>query len=134
MTAIPGVNSHGRVVRVTLAQIDSALGDVEGNFRRAMEVLDQARDERADMVVFPELSLTGYPVGQVSDDVSLEAADETFEAMLGAHESLAVVVGFAEAGRLHTYNSAAYLEDRRLVHLHRKLYLPTYGGYEERKH
>ena len=122
-------------MRVTLAQIDCELGNVGENLRRAGEVLEQARPEGSDMVVFPELSLTGYSLGQVTEDVSLEAVDEEIAGRLGrAGGEMGVVVGFAEAGRLHTYNSAAYIHGGVLTHVHRKLYLPTYGLFEERKH
>jgi predicted amidohydrolase len=121
-------------MRVTVAQIDCALGDVEVNLARSAAVLDQARDEGSDLVVFPELSLTGYSLARLGEDVSLQAIDETFGPLLASRSPLAAVVGFSEAGRLHTYNSAAYLQDGALRHVHRKLYLPTYGAYEERKH
>ncbi len=124
-------NSH--ILRVTLAQVDCTLGDVEANLRRADEVLSQAVEERADLVVFPELSLTGYTVGRVSEDVSLDADDSRIGPLLRRNGDTAMVVGFSEAGRLHTYNSAAYLSPS-VRHVHRKLYLPTYGSFEERKH
>ncbi len=125
---------RGDVLRVTLAQVDCTLGDVEANLRRAGEVLAQAHEEQADLVVFPELSLTGYSVGQVSEDLSRETVDDQIAPLLRGDGARAVVVGFSEAGRLHTYNSAAYIEGASLRHVHRKLYLPTYGSFEERKH
>ena len=125
---------RSRVLRVTLAQVDCSLGDLDDNLRRTGEALEQARADGADLVVFPELSLTGYSMGQLVDDVSIEAADEELAPLLGADTSTGVVVGFSEAGRLHTYNSAVYLRDGGIRHLHRKLYLPNYGAFEERKH
>ena len=125
---------RARFLRVTIAQIDCTLGDVDANLRVAREVVERARADRSHLVVFPELSLTGYSLGRVSEDVSLEAVDEEIAGLLGPDRDLAVVVGFAEAGRLHTYNSAAYIRDGGLGHVHRKLYLPTYGLFEERKH
>jgi predicted amidohydrolase len=122
------------VLRVAIAQVDCALGDVEDNVRRTGAALEQARAERADLVVFPELNLTGYSLGQVADDISLAAVDEELAALLEGDGRMSAVVGFAEAGRLHTYNSAAYVEGGTTRHLHRKLYLPTYGAFEERKH
>jgi predicted amidohydrolase len=62
----------------------------------------------------------------VTDTEIAEIAEEA--------DGMACVVGFAEAGRVHAYNSAAYLEAGRVRHVHRKLYLPTYGIWEERKH
>jgi predicted amidohydrolase len=123
-----------QVLRVALAQMDCTLGEVEENLRRMGDALAQARAEDADLVVFPELSLTGYSLGQLAEDVSLEDVDEAVGPLLDGDARMGVVVGFAEAGRLHTYNSAAYVQEGGVRHLHRKLYLPTYGAFEERKH
>jgi predicted amidohydrolase len=119
---------------VCLAQVDPVLGDVEENVRRSREVVERARADGADLVVLPELTLTGYSLGRVSDDVSLSVDDQEIAELAHASDGLACVVGFAEAGLVHTYNSAAYLERGEVRHVHRKLYLPTYGIWEERKH
>ncbi len=122
-------------MRVTLAQIDCLLSDVDGNLRRVREVVAEAKAEGADLVVFPELSLAGYALGEFNDEVAIEAWDERIVSLAAEAGEMAVVVGFCEEGRgPHTYNSAAYLEGGSLLHLHRKLYLPTYRIYEERKH
>jgi predicted amidohydrolase len=127
-----GNGAGGAVVRLALAQIDCDLGDVEANARRVRETLAAAAAEDADLVVFPELTLTGYQLAGVGEDVSLPASDPAV-AGLGAGAP-ACVVGFAEAGPVHTYNTAAYLDGGAVRHLHRKLFLPTYGIWEERKH
>jgi predicted amidohydrolase len=119
---------------VALAQIAPALGDVDDNLRRSQEALSQAKAEDVDLVVLPELTLTGYSLGQVADDVSLEVGDPPIAQLAEATDRTACVVGFAEAGRVHNYNSAAYLEGGAVRHVHRKLYLPTYDIWEERKH
>jgi predicted amidohydrolase len=124
---------RGEVVRVALAQMDCALGDVPENRRRMQAVLGDPAARAADIVVFPELALTGYSLGHVDGDVA-SAVDEAEVAGLGAEDGAAFVVGLAEAGRLHTYNSAIYVDGGRVVHVHRKLYLPTYDIWEERKH
>jgi predicted amidohydrolase len=121
-------------VRVTLGQVEAALGDVPENVRRTREVLDRARSDRADLVVLPELMLTGYSLGRVSEDVSRSVDDAEMVELAEAADGLGCVVGFAEAGRVHTYNSAVYLERGEVRHVHRKLYLPTYDIWEERKH
>jgi predicted amidohydrolase len=94
---------------VCLAQVDPALGDVEANVRRSREAVERARAEGADLVVLPELMLTGYSLGRVSDDLSLSVDDREIAELAEASDGLASVVGFAEAGLVHTYNSAAYL-------------------------
>jgi len=126
--------ARDRTVRVTLAQVDPVLGDVPANVRRTRDVLGRARAERADLVVLPELTLTGYSLGQVEEDVARAADDAEILDLAAEADGLGCVVGFAEAGRVHTYNSAAYLERGAVRHVHRKLYLPTYDIWEERKH
>lgn len=122
-------------MRVALAQVAPVLGDVDANFELARKAIRDAKEEGADLVVFPELAMTGYSLGQVSDEVSIEASDPRLTELSGEAGDVAVVMGFHEDGAgVRTYNSAAYLEDGNLLHLHRKLYLPTYGIFEERKH
>src|ERR687895_2614796 len=122
-------------MRVALAQIDSVLGDTEENLRRSKEVVAEAKDRGADLTVFPELSLSGYALGELGDDVAIEAQSEPIISLAEVEGEMAVVVGFCEEGRgFHNYNSAAYLEGGSIRHLHRKLYLPNYRIYEERKH
>lgn len=123
-------------MRVALAQIDCLLGAVGENLRRAKEIIARAKGEGAELVVFPELSLAGYALQELGHEVAIEARSEPIMSLAEeAGEELGVVVGFCEEGRgFHVYNSAAYLEGGSLLHLHRKLYLPNYRIYEERKH
>lgn len=122
-------------MRVALAQVDCTLGDIDGNVERASDAIRRARGQGADLIVFPELSLCGYSVGQVEDDLAMPPDDERIMRLSQAAGSSSLLVGFSEGGAgLHTYNSAAYLENGGLVHVHRKLYLPTYDIFEERKH
>ena len=121
-------------MRVALAQVAPALGDVAENTRRSRQALERAKAEGADLVVLPELMLTGYSLGRVAEDVSRSIDDEELMELAGHADGLGCVVGFAEAGRVHTYNSAAYLERGVVRHVHRKLYLPTYDIWEERKY
>jgi predicted amidohydrolase len=117
-------------MRVALAQVDCALGDVEENARRAREAIGRAREQGADLVVFPELNLTGYAIDR---DVAL-AADDPVIAALGAEAGdMGLVLGFVEEGPVHVYNSTIYLDAGRTAHVHRKNYLPTFGVFEERK-
>ena len=122
-------------MRVALAQIDSILGDTEENLRKAKGVVAEAKSRGADLTVFPELSLSGYALEELDDDLAIEAQSEIISSLAEAAGEMAVVVGFCEEGqRFQNYNSAAYLEGGVLRHLHRKLYLPNYRIYEERKH
>jgi predicted amidohydrolase len=122
-------------MQVALAQIDCVLGDTDENLRKAKEVVAMARERGVDLIVFPELSLSGYALGELDDDVAIEADSKPISSLAEDAGEMAVVVGFCEEGqRFQNYNSAAYLEGGVLRHLHRKLYLPNYRIYEERKH
>jgi N-carbamoylputrescine amidase len=119
-------------MRVALAQLDSTIGDVDGNLAQIRELVDQANADGADLTVFPELAVHGYALGQLADRRQLLARDERLAELASGHSD--VLVGFHEDGGVRAYNSAAYLSDAQLVHVHRKLYLPNYLVWEERKH
>ncbi|MEP7021080.1 MAG: nitrilase-related carbon-nitrogen hydrolase [Pseudonocardiales bacterium] len=119
-------------MRVALAQVDCVLGDIEANLRTAKAAVGLAAEQGADLVVFPELALHGYPVGTSAAE-PIAAVDQRVRT-LGEEAGIAVVTGFREDAGLHAYNTVAYLDGAKLVHLHRKLYLPNYDIWEERKH
>lgn len=123
-------------MRITLAQVDSVLGDIDANLEHAAKVIGQAVRDGSDLVVFPELHLSGYAIGEVESDLALRPDDERLAWLAGQAGTAGVVLAFPEAGPggMHTYNSAAYFQAGRLVHVHRKLYLPNYLSFEERKH
>jgi predicted amidohydrolase len=121
-------------LRVALAQVDCVLGDVAENARRARDVVTRARAQGADLVVFPELSLTGYALGTVTEDVALTVEDDAIADLAEAARGVAVIVGCVEQGPVQTYNSALYLDDGAVLHVQRKTHLPTYGRFEEHKH
>jgi predicted amidohydrolase len=119
-------------VRILLAQLDSKLGDVDGNLAVAGKTVAEAAAREADLVVFPELFLHGYALGRIGEDRSIRADDERLTALAGSGPD--VLISYHEDGGARTYNAGSYLSDGRTVHLHRKLYLPNYLMWEERKH
>jgi predicted amidohydrolase len=122
-------------MRITLAQVASRLGDLDANLERAGEIVAQGGREGSDLVVFPELFLTGYSLGRVDQDVSLSADDPRLTQLNAVAPETDVLMGFYEDGLgVHNYNAASYYDGSTLVHTHRKLYLPTYDIFEERKH
>jgi predicted amidohydrolase len=118
---------HG--VRIALAQLDSQLGDVDANELRARETVAQARAGRADLVVFPELHLSGYALGAVEHDTS-----ETAASAAAVADGVAALFGFHERDGERRYNSAVYVEGGAPLHVHRKLYLVDYPPFEEDAH
>lgn len=119
---------------VGLAQIAPRLGDIDHNLALHMAAIRDAIDRQVDLLIFPELSLTGYRLGDLAFDVAIraDAEDPVFAQLLASSRSLDLVVSFVEIDeRQRLYISAAYLSQGRQIHRHRKVYLPTYGLFDE---
>lgn len=116
-------------LRVALLQTDPVLGEVETNLAELQEQLRQV--PHTDLAVAPELALHGYHLGALAEVDAMSSDDPRLLTLDGYGP--AVVTGFVERGRHDQYNSAAII-DRGGVRVQRKLFLPTYRGWEERKH
>ena len=117
---------------VTIAQIEPTLGNVAHNLELHRREIDAAIAARADVVVFPELSLTGYFLKDQTAEVALPLDSGPLEELAALSRRISIVVGFVERardGRL--YNSLAFFEDGELLDVHRKVHLVTYGMFEE---
>lgn len=121
-------------ITVALSQMNTRLGDVQANLEKHLEVAAQARAGGADLLVFPELSLTGYGLQDLVSSVALRPAPDNpvFKPLLEQSRDLDLVVGFVnEDRRRRFYIAAAYLSGGQIVHIHNKVYLPTYGLFDE---
>lgn len=117
---------------IQLAQIEPTLGNLDKNLELHLEHIDAAQEAGVEMLLFPELSLTGYFLKDQTADVALRIPEPPLEILLERSRSISLGVGFIERapdGRL--YNSYALLEDGELLHVHRKVHLVTYGMFEE---
>ena len=119
---------------IALAQVNTAVGDLEGNARKILEFTEKAVDARADIVVFPELCLTGYP----PEDLLLKE-EFTASSMAAARElaksvgEIIAVVGFVESD-YDTFNAAAVLNKGEILCTYRKKHLPNYGVFDEKRY
>lgn len=124
-------------MKVALAQIAPSLGDVDRNLETHLEFIDKARRAKVDLLVFPELSLTGYTLKDLAGDVALDpATDPRFKKILDRSRGLSVVLGFMEESATAKglfYNAAAFVSSGKILHVHRKVFLPTNGLFEEAK-
>jgi predicted amidohydrolase len=121
-------------IRIALAQIAPRLGALDENLARHRELLGEARDAGADLVVFPELGLTGYLLQDLAGEVAMRLDDERLTAFAAQTRGLSVVASFVEESSDHRlFISAGLFEDGELRHVHRKLFLPTYGLFDERR-
>lgn len=122
-------------MNIAVAQFAPALGQLEANLKIVRAFHEQAHQAGADLVVYPELALSGYKMEQKSSRHALGREHPIFLELLGLSERLPLVIGFAERSpRGRIYNAAALLAEGEIVHLHRKVCLPTYGAWEEQKH
>jgi len=121
-------------LRIALSQINTVLGEPEANLEKHLEHIRQAQAQGAELVVFPELSLTGYTLQDLAATVAHRPADDDplFKPLLKASRDLDLVVGFVDEDARHRfYIAAAYLSQGKVVHVHHKVYLPTYGLFDE---
>lgn len=116
---------------MALAQIAPVLGDLEINLRLHLERIEAARARGASLIVFPELSLTGYFLKDLTGDVAMPEDHPVLAAIAEASASIDVVAGYVALENDLAYIAAGYWSKGRLIHRHHKAYLPTYGMFEE---
>lgn len=122
------------MIKLAVAQIDTVLGDLDANLEKHLARIDEAVQADADLVVFPELSLTGYALQDLTSAVARPASpeDPIFKPLLEASHNVDVLAGFVQLdSRNRFFNSAAYLSKGEILHVHQKVYLPTYGLFDE---
>ena len=130
-----GTPSDHQQLRIALAQIAPLLGDRSQNLQVHTSQIEAARDADADLVVFPELSLTGYFLRDMVPDVSLPGTAAEIAELATRSGDMDLVFGFVEQSEdYHFYNSAAYAESGSVRYVHRKVYLPTYGLFDEQRY
>ena len=122
------------MLRIALAQIAPRLGALEENLARHRELLDEARAAGAGLVVFPELGLTGYQLQDLAAEVAMRLDDPRLAALAGATRGISAAVSFVEeSGDHRLFIASALMEDGAIRHVHRKVFLPTYGLFDERR-
>ncbi|HEX2786433.1 MAG TPA: nitrilase-related carbon-nitrogen hydrolase [Ignavibacteria bacterium] len=120
-------------MKIALAQISSVLGDLEKNIEKHVEYCSKAIADGANVIVFPELSLTGYSLKDLNFAIAVNPfKTDKFNALLETSKKISIVCGFAELNdEFGIYNSALYIEDGMIKNVHQKVYPPTYGLFEE---
>ena len=126
-------------MKILAAQLNPIIGDLEGNADKVLKALDRARKERADIVLFPELILTGYfPDDLLLDRTLIDAVDSILDRITPETKGLFAVVGCPRwnpnRGEKSLYNSAAIFADGKLLGYKNKTLLPTYDVFDERRY
>jgi len=135
---------------IALAQVDSVIGDLTKNVSKHIEFVRRAIEGRADVVVFPELSLAGYTIRDTNWDVAVRVQEhklvtdagalqdnfaEKFDQLLSLSKKISIIAGgVEESEEFGIHNSAFLIEKGKVSSVHRKLYPPTYGMFEEMRY
>jgi NAD+ synthase (glutamine-hydrolysing) len=137
MTSDNGSSGSNGILRVAAAQINTTVGDIDGNARLIEKWIGLAEEQGADLVAFPELTITGYP----PEDLVLyknfidenKAALSRIASRVG---NIVAVVGFVDSEDEGTklFNAAAVIHNRKIVATYRKIHLPNYGVFDERRY
>jgi NAD+ synthetase len=123
-------------LRIAMAQFDFPVGDVAGNARRIAEMIAFARDEyAADLVLFPELALSGYPPEDLLyRPAFLRECEAAMAGVAKAASGIVAVVGWPQAAGAVVYNAASVLRDGAIEQTYRKRELPNYAVFDERRY
>lgn len=111
------------------------LGDLLANLSQCERYISRAREQGLDVLVFPELNLTGYHLRDMVATVALRLDSPEMTQLKEWSREVALVVGFVEeSADFRFYNAAAYITGGEILHVHRKVYLPTYGMFDEQRY
>ena len=121
-------------MRLALCQLNATVGDIDGNARRIEAGIQAAREAAAELVLFPELALTGYPPEDLLlREHFLSDARLALERLASQTQGIVAVVGFPERAE-DVYNAAAVLAEGKLHAIYRKTHLPNYGVFDEQRY
>jgi predicted amidohydrolase len=119
--------------KIALAQINPALGDVEKNVKKHIDYINKALKKKADLVVFPELSLTGYALKDLNAEVAVNPyTSEILRPLCEKSKNIDIICGGVEEDDNYgLFNSAFYISGGKVQFTHKKVYPPDYGMFEE---
>ena len=123
------------VIRVAAAQVNTTVGDIEGNSQVIEKWIKLAQLQQAELIAFPELTITGYPPEDlVLYDNFIEANKTALRHVATKVKDIVAVVGFVDSEDGKLFNSAAVLHQGKIVTIYRKIHLPNYGVFDERRY
>jgi NAD+ synthase (glutamine-hydrolysing) len=123
-----------RRLRIAMAQINTTVGDFDGNVKKILGAIDTARNLKADIVTLPELAVCGYPPEDLLFKPQfIQANLQSLQKIVEASQGITVVVGYVDSDG-DIYNAAALISDGKLVGNYHKMYLPNYGVFDENRY
>ena len=122
-------------LRISLAQINTSVGDISGNVDKIVFYLQEARKLESDIVAFPELAITGYPPEDLLHRSQfLKSNIVAMQQIVKESKDIVVIFGFADSDGSNLYNSAALAFNSKIIGVHRKHLLPNYGVFDEQRY
>jgi len=119
-------------MKIAAVQINTVLGELEKNIEKICEFTEKCIEEGVSVSLFPELSLTGYYLQDITSEIAITPDDERLAPLKKLSHHIGIIVGGIEESADHIlYNSAFYIESGEVKFVHRKVYLPTYGMFDE---
>ncbi|MGH2775333.1 MAG: NAD+ synthase [Actinomycetota bacterium] len=123
------------VIRVALGQLNFTVGDIDGNAARSISAIRESAERTAQVLVLPELTLTGYPPEDLVLKSGFVRANRRALSEVASHtDDLLTVLGFVDADGPHLYNAAAICHSGEIKAIYRKQLLPNYGVFDERRY
>ncbi len=125
-------------MRISMVQLNPVIGDLKGNTKKILSSIEKARSEKADIVLFPELTICGYAPGDLLlHDDFIEATEKCLVEIVAASKGICIIVGLVRINHgkgKHLFNSAAFICDGKIVDFYNKCLLPTYNVFDERRY
>jgi NAD+ synthase (glutamine-hydrolysing) len=130
-------------IKIALAQMNSVTGELEGNCEKIKEKIKRAREQKADLVIFPEMALTGYCISDlIEDNHFIERNKEFLYKIAEETKGIAAIIGFVDSykekknddGRIRKYNAAAFIQDGKVKGIVHKTLLPNYRYFDDKRY
>ena len=119
-------------IKIALSQTNPVLGEPKKNLEKHLEFIEKSMKNRAKVIVFPELSITGYLLKDFTYEVAMSKNDVFFNPLKEASKNMDIIIGFAEKGEDKViYNSSMYLSKGEILSVYRKMFPPTHGMFDE---
>ncbi len=129
-----GKTGDNTKLNVAVVQISPDVGEIEANLEKVRQFHRRALEEGADLAIFPELTMSGYTLGDQIPKYALTRNNLVFQELLELSRDLPLIIGYVERSpRGHIFNAGALMDGGEVVHVHRKVYLPNYSLWEEQK-
>lgn len=120
-------------MKVALAQINADIGRFQHNLAKHLAYIQLAREAEADIVVFPEMALTGYSLQDLALTLAMPSTSKKLDPLRQASQQIDIIASFPELSDHAAYIASAYFSGGEIRHIHRKLYLPINGIFNDRK-